>query len=64
MRDILRKVNRIFSRNKSVAILAVVAFIGIATVSVNQSLAYFTTFARAKGGVTLDLGNQTKIKEG
>ena len=30
MRDILRKVNRIFSRNKSVAILAVVAFIGIA----------------------------------
>jgi len=49
--------------NRISALLAVLAVIVVLGVSVKESLAYFTTYARAQGGMDLTLGNKTEIDE-
>ena len=50
-------------RNRIGALLAVLAFVAVLGISVKDSLAYFTTYARAQGGKVLTLGNTTEIDE-
>lgn len=51
------------SQNRIVALLAVLAVVAVLGISVKDSLAYFTTYARAQGGMDLTLGNRTEIEE-
>lgn len=51
------------SQNRIGVLLAVLAFVAVLGISVKDSLAYFTTYARAQGGKVLTLGNSTELKE-
>ena len=51
------------SQNRIGALLAVLAIVAVLGISVKASLAYFTTYARARGGKELTLGNTTEIDE-
>ncbi len=56
------------SKNKTVKVLrpvliAVLAITLVAGASIGTAWAYFTTYATMKGGVTLSLGDTTKIRE-
>lgn len=51
------------SRDRIGALLAVLAFVAVLGISVKDSMAYFTTYARARGGKELTLGNTTEIEE-
>jgi hypothetical protein len=50
-------------RNKKVTLLAAAALVLVLGVSVGTAMAYFTTYATAKGGVPVTLGAQTTIHE-
>jgi hypothetical protein len=52
-----------FKENKNVTILAVVALLLVMSISVGKAMAYFTTYATAKGGVPVTLGTDTTIHE-
>lgn len=50
--------------NKKTACLALAALVLTAGLTVGSTMAYFTTYATAKGGVTIDLGfTETKPRE-
>ncbi len=51
------------SQNRIGVLLAVLAIVAVLGISVKDSLAYFTTYARARGGRELTLGNTTEIEE-
>ncbi len=51
------------SQNRIAVLLAVLAIVAVLGISVKTSLAYFTTYARAMGGIDLTLGNQTELEE-
>ena len=51
------------SQNRIGVLLAVLAFVAVLGISVKDSLAYFTTYARAQGGKVLTLGNSTELEE-
>ena len=50
-------------KNKKHLILAALAVVLVLASSVGIAMAYFTTYATAKGGYVLHLGNQTEITE-
>lgn len=51
------------SQNRIGALLAILAIVAVLGISVKDSLAYFTTYARARGGKELALGNAADIEE-
>jgi hypothetical protein len=51
-----------FLKNKNI-ILAASALCLVLSATVNVASAYFTTYAQAKGGYTIELGEQTNINE-
>lgn len=59
----MRRISEWFRNNKSIAVLSLLALTLVLTLSVGSTLAYFTTYARARGGYTLALGDSTEIKE-
>jgi hypothetical protein len=52
-----------WKRSKKVTLLAAAALVLVLGVSVGTAMAYFTTYATAKGGVPITLGAQTSIHE-
>ena len=47
----------------STIVLAVLALVLVLTFSVSESMAYFTTYATAKGGYWITLGSSSEIRE-
>lgn len=43
--------------------IAFLAFVMVLTAGVGRAWAYFTTYASAQGGITIELGNETEIEE-
>lgn len=56
----LKKLNR---KRRVLAGLTLAAVIAVAGVSVKQTMAYFTTYATAKGGIAIDIGPTTDVDE-
>lgn len=44
-------------------ILALTAIVGVASAGIGSAWSYFTTYAEASGGYTIELGDKTEIKE-
>jgi hypothetical protein len=54
---------RFWKGNKKVTILAAAALLLVMSVSAGTAMAYFTTYATAKGGVPVALGPETTVHE-
>jgi hypothetical protein len=52
-----------WNRSKKITLLAAAALVLVLGVSVGTAMAYFTTYATAKGGVPVTLGAKTTIHE-
>jgi hypothetical protein len=52
-----------WNRSKKITLLAAAALVLVLGVSVGTAMAYFTTYATAKGGVPVTLGAETTIHE-
>lgn len=59
----MRRISKWLRSNKCIAALSLLAMALILTLSAGSALAYFTTYASAKGGYTLTLGDSTEIRE-
>ncbi len=63
MKRLVSYIKKMSKRNRAVAGLVLAAVLAVSAFSVNQTLAYFTTYATAKGSVPIKFGPSTKIIE-
>lgn len=63
MKQLWNKMREMVNKKQSVRLLAMLALIMLLGTSVKSSLAYFTTYATAKGGIPIVLGTKTRIRE-
>lgn len=63
MKRLVSNIKKVSKQNRVVTGLVVAAILGVMVFSVNQTLAYFTTYAVARGGVPIELGPTTTVKE-
>ena len=63
MKKLLESCKKLNKKHRVLASAAIVAALIVAGVSVKQTLAYFTTYATAKGGISIDIGPTTDVNE-
>lgn len=63
MKKIKNYFNQISRKNKLLVVTTLMTGAVVLGYTANSTLAYFTTYASAKGGVTIELGHNTRIKE-
>lgn len=63
MKMFWNKRSKLIGHHRSIMFMVFLALIMIAAASVPGTLAYFTAYATAKGGVPITLGAKTKVKE-
>lgn len=64
MRKIVDKINKSHCGNRLVLCMAALATTFVIAVSVNDAMAYFTTYATAEGSLPIKLGPRTDVREG
>ncbi len=63
MKIFLNHLIKRINHRRSIQLMVFLALIMVAAASVPGTLAYFTTYATAKGGVPITLGAKTRVKE-
>ena len=63
MKKIFESCKKINKKHRVLASVVLASVIIVGCISVKPTLAYFTTFASAKGGVSIDIGPTTRVKE-
>ena len=63
MKKIFESCKKINKKHRVLASVVLASVIIVGCISVKPTLAYFTTYASAKGGVSVDIGPTTRVKE-
>ena len=63
MKRLLKSFNKMSKQRRAVTGFALAAVVLLAGISVKQTLAYFTTYATARGGVPITVGPTTTVRE-
>ncbi|MEE1217147.1 MAG: hypothetical protein U0K78_06510 [Agathobacter sp.] len=63
MKKIFESCKKINKKHRVLASVVLASVIIVGCISVKPTLAYFTTYASAKGGVSIDIGPKTRVKE-
>ena len=63
MKRLLKSFNKMSKQRRAVTGFALAAVVLLAGISVKQTLAYFTTYATARGGVPITVGPTTTVRK-